>query len=132
MTLFTAEGLIRATVRYACKGICNPSSVIHHALLRWLVTQGESPGPKVDTVGLVGDKRLHHRRVPGSTCLSALRQAEEFGAPAINDSKGCGTIMRVAPLGFADRDRIRESSRSRPRRSPTVTRPDRRRPQRGR
>ncbi|WP_109565914.1 ADP-ribosylglycohydrolase family protein [Jannaschia seohaensis] len=34
MSLFTAEGLIRAVVRKACKGICHPPGVIHHALLR--------------------------------------------------------------------------------------------------
>jgi ADP-ribosyl-[dinitrogen reductase] hydrolase len=32
MTLFTAEGLIRAHVRGALKGICHPPSVVHHAL----------------------------------------------------------------------------------------------------
>jgi ADP-ribosyl-[dinitrogen reductase] hydrolase len=36
MTLFTAEGFIRAAVRYASRGICNPVSVIHRAYLRWL------------------------------------------------------------------------------------------------
>ena len=65
MTLFTAEGVIRAAVRYACKGICHPPSVVHHALLRWLVTQGERPRLAVDTSGLVADRRLHRRRAPG-------------------------------------------------------------------
>ena len=34
------------------------------------------------------------------TCLSALRDYE--GAPGIagNDSKGCGGVMRVAPVGL--------------------------------
>ncbi len=34
MTLFTAEGLIRAVVRGTLRGICHPPSVVHHALLR--------------------------------------------------------------------------------------------------
>jgi ADP-ribosyl-[dinitrogen reductase] hydrolase len=39
MALFTVEGLIRAWVRGTLKGICHPPSVVHHAYLRWLVTQ---------------------------------------------------------------------------------------------
>ena len=40
MTLFTVEGLIRAWVRGRSKGICHPPSVVRHAYLRWLHTQG--------------------------------------------------------------------------------------------
>ncbi|UWQ39920.1 ADP-ribosylglycohydrolase family protein [Leisingera aquaemixtae] len=100
MTLFTAEGLIRAAVRSAVKGICHPPSIIHHALLRWFVTQGTVPNLEIDDSGLVQDPRLHRRRAPGMTCLSALGAASNFGSSARNDSKGCGTIMRVAPVGL--------------------------------
>jgi ADP-ribosylglycohydrolase len=41
MTLFTAEGMLRADARWHLKGICYPPSVIHHAYIRWLHTQGE-------------------------------------------------------------------------------------------
>jgi ADP-ribosylglycohydrolase len=34
------------------------------------------------------------------TCLSALRDMEQPGKPAVNDSKGCGGVMRVAPVGL--------------------------------
>lgn len=108
MTLFTAEGLVRAAVRWTQRGICYPPGVIHHALLRWLVTQGETPKAEVDHCRLVADWRLHARRAPGSTCLDALRQARNFGQPAVNGSKGCGTIMRVAPLAFVAEDRVRD------------------------
>ena len=43
MTLFTADGLIRAEVRGAHKGITDPVGVTAHAYLRWLKTQGEKP-----------------------------------------------------------------------------------------
>ncbi|HVS13715.1 MAG TPA: ADP-ribosylglycohydrolase family protein, partial [Thermoanaerobaculia bacterium] len=46
--------------------------------------------------------RLHDQRAPGNTCLSSLAApgwAEREG-PAENDSKGCGGVMRVAPVGL--------------------------------
>lgn len=100
MTLFTAEGLIRARVRGLLKGISHPPSVVHHALLRWYRTQGAHPGMEVDDTGLIADPRLHVRRAPGTTCMNALSGARAFGTPAANDSKGCGTIMRVAPVAL--------------------------------
>lgn len=44
---------------------------------------------------------LRHRRAPGHTCLSALGQGGA-GTPErpINQSKGCGAVMRVAPIGW--------------------------------
>lgn len=100
MTLFTAEGLINAILRQDARGICDPVSVVHHALLRWLKTQEISPRMQVDSGGLLADQRLHRRRAPGNTCLSSLAAAERFGDTARNDSKGCGAIMRVAPVAF--------------------------------
>ncbi|HSM50597.1 MAG TPA: ADP-ribosylglycohydrolase family protein, partial [Thermoanaerobaculia bacterium] len=107
MTLFTAEGLIRAWVRGDIRGIGHPPSVVHHAYLRWLHTQGVPwkevfrPVKEEEPDGwLVREKWLHARRAPGRTCMSALRQADGLGAPARNDSKGCGGVMRVAPVGL--------------------------------
>lgn len=101
MTLFTAEGLVRTIWRATTKGVGSPSSVIHHALLRWLLTQGEQPNTDLDReVGLVKIKALHARRAPGLTCMDALKKAEFFDQKAENNSKGCGTIMRVSPLAF--------------------------------
>lgn len=100
MTLFTAEGLIRAAVRAKARGICHVPSVVHHALLRWYRTQGSTPAMKIDDRGLVADPRLRVQRAPGNTCLSSLGQARRFGDIVPNDSKGCGTIMRVAPVAF--------------------------------
>lgn len=108
MTLFSAEGLIRAHVRDRLKGICSPPSVVHHALLRWHRTQGGKPCIKTDDIGLINDRRLWARRAPGLTCMSALAESLSFGAPAKNDSKGCGTIMRVAPVALmVPRDQVR-------------------------
>lgn len=101
MTLFTAEGLVRARVRGDERGLCHPPSVVHHAYLRWLATQGRTPKTEIGGDGwLFGVKALHHRRAPGNTCLSALASASHFGDLPNNDSKGCGGVMRVAPCGF--------------------------------
>jgi len=42
-------------------------------------------------------------REPGTTCLTALLSGRRGSlATAINDSKGCGGVMRVAPIGLVD------------------------------
>src|SRR5215212_10195671 len=107
MTLFTVDGLIRASIRQALKGICHPPSVIHHAYARWLATQDQpyrpgSFGKELDG-WLIEEKRLWSQRAPGNTCLSALRATRTVGSFAENDSKGCGTVMRSAPFGFLAR-----------------------------
>ena len=77
MTLFTAEGIIRATVRYAHRGIAHGPSVLQRAYVRWLATQGEAPVPPAGQDGwLVHVDGLHHRRAPGNACLAALRGGE--------------------------------------------------------
>ena len=43
MTLFTAEGLIRAHLRWLRRGVSEPAAVVRGAYLRWLQTQGERP-----------------------------------------------------------------------------------------
>lgn len=131
MTLFTAEGLIRAWVSCKWHGSGHPPSVVWHAYLRWLHTQGgrarsaaeeERAGggarEAADEVQsfteresfpdgwLVGESFLHQRRAPGNTCLSALRSGRMGSVDrAINDSKGCGGVMRAAPAGLVESDR---------------------------
>jgi len=108
MTLFTADALLRA----------NPNSnsleeelntMAHQSYLRWLQTQKkdiekgnfQKEIPDGDTDWLMQEEILYRRRAPGNTCISALMsgQAGKINNP-INDSKGCGTIMRVAPIGL--------------------------------
>ena len=44
---------------------------------------------------------LAHRRAPGTTCMSACEAIFNHDKPQ-NNSKGCGGIMRVAPMGLFD------------------------------
>ena len=107
MALFCAEGMLRAYVRASLRGI-GPvySSVTSHAYLRWLLTQGtrhrllDGPGQDGASGWLMQRPELFHERAPGNTCLAALTEMASFGAPARNDSKGCGAVMRVAPIGL--------------------------------
>lgn len=99
MTLFTAEGLIRASQRFGEKGIVHPPSVLHRAYLRWLDTQGLVGDGSASWLSSTPDMR--HRRAPGNTCLSALGSGVmgTIDTP-INNSKGCGGVMRIAPIGL--------------------------------
>lgn len=104
MTLFCAEGLIRAKVRGERKGICSPPAIIRNAYLRWLMTQEPVADPQgfIRSGALIEDRRLHRRMAPGNTCISALQSALQPNSEifAENDSKGCGTIMRTAPTSL--------------------------------
>lgn len=105
MTLFTAEGLLRGWVRGCQRGITTYAGVTANAYLRWLRTQGLSPaytaGSNSEETGwLYSQPALHSQRAPGHTCLSALQEMQHLGKPAQNNSKGCGGVMRVAPVGL--------------------------------
>lgn len=104
MTLFTAEGLLRASTRGNLREICHPPSVVFHAYKRWLQTQDKSfkePSAHEREGFLHHIEELYSRRAPGNSCLSALRR-EKMGTikEPINDSKGCGGVMRIAPVGL--------------------------------
>ncbi len=105
MMLFTAEGLLRAYLRFITKGICHPPSVVSHAYLRWVRTQGVRTecNPQYGTEAdgwLFNIPELHSQRAPGSTCVLALASMPSLGMPASNNSKGCGAVMRMAPVGL--------------------------------
>jgi ADP-ribosylglycohydrolase len=94
MVLFTLEGLLLARNL----GI-DPHLTVRAAYARWLHTQG---GPAVASDGwLMADQRLHSRRAPGHTCITALKHNEK------NNSKGCGGVMRAAPVAVWSTD-VRE------------------------
>lgn len=106
MTLFTIEGMIRASVR-TDRGLGFTIGVLHHAYDRWLDTQQLSEPDGTRDGWLITEQWLYARRAPGMTCLSALRDARagerrpaQFGGTARNDSKGCGGVMRSAPFGL--------------------------------
>lgn len=94
MTLFTLEGMLRALQNAEASVI----DEIRRAYIDWLATQETPPRDWIAAGDLCRDARLRYRRAPGNTCLSALRA----GRP-IAGSKGCGGVMRIAPLGLTRR-----------------------------
>ena len=102
MSLFTLEGQLRA----AQDGVPMTEPLIdaiRHAYLDWHRTQSGrwNARDRSQASGLVRHAVLWQRQAPGNTCLSALG-AGGLGSveKPINDSKGCGGVMRTAPLGF--------------------------------
>lgn len=109
MTLFTATGLLLGTTRGMIRGIMGPySGYIGSSYQDWLKTQEERyPLPdEYHYSWLVDVPELFSRRAPGGTCLSALRAGGSGTIEhPINNSKGCGGVMRVAPIGLYFNDR---------------------------
>lgn len=94
MTLYTAEGLLEA--EDSGKQIL---PAIANAYIVWF---GGQVGKKVKIPydsKLSKIDELNKRRAPGNTCISALFSLNE-GKEPMNASKGCGGIMRVAPVGI--------------------------------
>jgi ADP-ribosylglycohydrolase len=97
MTLFTLEGVLRclASDTFSVKS-CVDS--IRLAYLDWLGTQGGSVRGKG---WLAAQPVMHARRAPGNTCMSALGAGGKGSIDRpLNNSKGCGGVMRVAPIGL--------------------------------
>lgn len=71
----------------------------YQGFLDWYITQ-TTLNPKLST-GLLKFNCLYKRQAPGVTCLNSLGSGC-MGALdiKINDSKGCGSVMRLAPILF--------------------------------
>src|ERR1035438_260176 len=107
MTLFTAEGLMQVYLwqqtspTATLPSMVRESMVVGNAYHRWYRTQTEAYYPKnefhEDVKGLLAIPELFSRRAPGNTCMSALKVWPDT---VINNSKGCGTVMRTAPVAL--------------------------------
>jgi ADP-ribosyl-[dinitrogen reductase] hydrolase len=98
MTLFTLEGLLRGPAQGDPEAL---TEELRKAYMDWLSTQ-QDPAPGWRPAGrLQGELCLQERRAPGNTCLSALASGG-WGTPEkrFNNSKGCGGVMRIAPVGL--------------------------------
>ena len=107
MTLFTANGILMGITRGCMRGVgVEPENYVDGAYIDWYYTQtGDLPSFKKKEdfhyTWLRDLPELAQNRAPGTTCMSACRCLINHERPK-NNSKGCGGIMRVAPMGLFD------------------------------
>ncbi len=92
MSLFTANGILNAKrqkigMKY---GICL-------AYIEWYLTQIGKKSGKYKDCWIGSLPELNKRRAPGNTCMTSLNDIYR-GKDPINNSKGCGGVMRIAPI----------------------------------
>ncbi|MDO5296952.1 MAG: ADP-ribosylglycohydrolase family protein [bacterium] len=106
MTLYTGAALLDARSQKAFRldGEFDAgawSSCVWEYYQDWLATQEGSRKAAKQNTWLNNVPELYACRAPGNTCLRALRGAVLGSLEhPINDSKGCGGVMRVAPIGL--------------------------------
>ena len=105
MTLFTANGMLMGLTRGYMRGIGgDPKDYVGGAYIDWYYTQTVNKVSERDDfhyTWLRDLPELAHRRAPGITCLNACESLLAH-RDVENNSKGCGGIMRVAPMGLFD------------------------------
>lgn len=100
MTIFTADGLLKSAIKQFGDEKLPDMDIVYKSYQDWLNTQYGSYGENEN--GWISNiKGLYALRAPGNTCTGSL----ERGIPGsiekhINNSKGCGGVMRVAPAGL--------------------------------
>lgn len=92
MTLFTANGLLNAKRQKS-----NMIYSICRAYIEWYLTQVGKWSNKYKDCWIARIPELNKRRAPGNTCMSSL-YAIYSGREPMNNSKGCGGVMRIAPI----------------------------------
>lgn len=94
MTLFTANGILNAKrLKIGMKyGICL-------VYIEWYLTQIGKKSGKYNDCWIGSLPELNKRRAPGKTCMTSLNDIYRGKAP-INNSKGCGGVMRIAPISL--------------------------------
>lgn len=117
MTLYTANSLLCSLAALSAQAsggapapapatLPSPAALAAYApaqmaqfYVEWMYTQ-VSPYPLAEPKAWISSlPELFASRAPGVTCMNACK-AMTNGAKAINNSKGCGGIMRMAPVGL--------------------------------
>ena len=102
MTLFTANGLLFGITEkriHPLIALDEPEYLIMAAYLDWYYTQTGEKGKHKQITWLRELPEMAYRRAPGNTCLSACSSIM-YSNKIVNNSKGCGGIMRVAPMAL--------------------------------
>lgn len=102
MSLFTANEVLYCFTRYETYGGlgASPADYMRNSYIEWLQTQtGEIDYTEWHFNWIRDIKELHANRAPGKTCLTAIQDMANH-KEVVNNSKGCGGIMRVAPFAL--------------------------------
>ena len=102
MMLFTANALLWRNTHGTLNGEApTPTECIRRAYRDWYHTQNESSPDDQNISWIDKIPAMNHNRAPGFTCIEALSRDEQGSIQKpINQSKGCGATMRVAPIGL--------------------------------
>lgn len=110
LACFTLEGLIRASVRQAHRGICSPAGVVWHAYHRWAAVQGIPAPGRESYAGGSGHwpdgwvyqvAPLAERRGSAPATVTAL-QAGTMGTmrEPVHESAGHHALTRTLPVAI--------------------------------
>ena len=103
MTLFTATGILIGITRGNLRGIMGPlEGYIWKSYTNWCEMQmGLNPDGEQRFSWLMDVPEMGENRAPGTTCVHAImKQRRGSVEKPLNDSKGCGGIMRIAPVAL--------------------------------
>ena len=103
MTLFTATGILIGVTRGKMRGVMGPmEGYIWKSYTNWCEMQiGLNPGLEQRFSWLLDVPEMGENREPGITCVHAImKQRRGSVKNPLNDSKGCGGIMRIAPVAL--------------------------------
>jgi ADP-ribosylglycohydrolase len=108
MTIFTVDGLIWADDRAIRRGVYAYVPCLFYSYQKWYYTQTGNLADKDYAFILKGEilewEELFARRGTGETSMTALAGSirNKYGTlkNRVNSSKGCGSVMRVAPIGL--------------------------------
>ncbi len=100
MTIFTADGLLKSAIKNFNQDKMPDMSIIYNSYQNWLRTQ-DYRYAKNSNGWIANIPELYARRAPGTTCTGSLEgQIPGSIENPINFSRGCGGVMRVAPVGL--------------------------------
>ena len=105
MTIFTADGLIKSARKVLNLNRMPDMKTVFDSYKLWMTTQSYVPRVQKGKGWIPEIESLYVRRAPGTTCTSSLRGniSGSIDKP-LNNSSGCGGVMRVAPAGLMYKD----------------------------
>lgn len=102
LTFFTTDGLLKSIGENFKSNEIPDINIIYDSYIDWLETQIGNETKYSSNKGWIPNiKSLYEQRSPGNTCLTALKSGK-IGTMSnpLNNSKGNGGVMRVAPVGL--------------------------------